>query len=364
MATTSIDNLISESGSKFGIGAAAGPLMRELLQVMTGGPGGLGAFLDRLRSAGLGAEVSSFIGGKSEVPLAPNTVDSVMGETTVVGIARRVGLAPAAAAAALGFAIPKMIGLLTPGGKLPTALPSDIQRFVGQGEQVSPMAMAGVRETEQVPPVAMATVPQSRNNWVWWLLGLAVLALIIWLLLARRPAPVHTVAAPPVPVPAAAPVAPPAPVKAVVENLNHELNNTVLNFPTASAVLPTESAPVLQQAADQIKTLPAGTVIMIGGHTDNVGNSAANLTLSQQRADAVRAALVQDGVNPSMLQARGFGDTRPLESNDTASGRLHNRRTEFTFAGNGANAPANGAAVTSSNGAGSATTTTTTTPSP
>jgi outer membrane protein OmpA-like peptidoglycan-associated protein/uncharacterized protein YidB (DUF937 family) len=349
MATTTLDNLISESGNKFGIGAAAGPLMRELLQVMTGGPGGLGAFLDRLRSAGLGAEVSSFLGGQSEVPLAPNTVDSVMGETTVAGIARRVGLAPAAAAATMGFAIPKMIGLLTPGGKLPTALPSDIQRFVGQGEQVAPMAMATVRDTGQVPPVAMATVPQSRNYLPWVLLGLAVLALLIWFLAARRPAPVHTAVAP-APPPAVAPAAPPAPVNTVVGNLNTELNNEVLNFPTASAVLPAAAGPELQHAADQIKTLPASSVIEIGGHTDNVGDAAANMTLSQQRADAVRTALVQDGVNPSMLTARGYGETRPIATNDTADGRLHNRRTEFTLNGAGpAAAPSNAPAAAPSN---------------
>src|SRR5262249_23173329 len=108
----------------------------------------------------------------------------------------------------------------------------------------------------------------------------------------------------------------------------------VLNFATGSAALPAASAPQLQQAAAQIKSLPAGSVIEVGGHTDNTGNAAANMTLSQRRADAVRDALIQNGVAPAMLTAKGFGDPRPIASNDTPDGRLQNRRTEFTLANN------------------------------
>src|ERR1700750_3140033 len=103
MATMALDNLIMESGRRTGIGSAAEPLTRELLQMMTGGPGGLSAFLDRFRSAGLGAEIASFLGGRNDAPLSPKAVDSVIGENTVAGMARRVGVAPAAAGAALGF---------------------------------------------------------------------------------------------------------------------------------------------------------------------------------------------------------------------------------------------------------------------
>jgi OOP family OmpA-OmpF porin len=115
--------------------------------------------------------------------------------------------------------------------------------------------------------------------------------------------------------------------------INRELSHKVLNFATGSAVLPESAAPQLQTAADRIKGLPAGTMVEIGGHTDNTGNAAANMALSQRRADAVRNALVQDGVSPTMLTAKGFGDTRPIASNDTPDGRQQNRRTEFNVAG-------------------------------
>lgn len=66
---------------------------------------------------------------------------------------------------------------------------------------------------------------------------------------------------------------------------------------------------------------------IIGGHTDSVGNAAANTSLSQERAGAVRAALVARGVAAQALQAAGYGDTRPVATNDTEEGRAANRRT-------------------------------------
>jgi outer membrane protein OmpA-like peptidoglycan-associated protein/uncharacterized protein YidB (DUF937 family) len=338
MATTTLDNLISESGRRTGIGAAAEPLTRELLQFMTGGPGGLGAFLDRFRTAGLGNEVASFLGGRSETPLPAKTVDTVIGETTVAGMARRAGVAPAAASTALGFEIPKLIGMLTPGGKVPNALPSDIQSFVGRGEQVSPVAMAAIREDEQVRPAAMATVREEKRGsltWLWALLALAVLAGLLWTLLSRNRAPETTaqVTTPAVTAPAVTTPTPPAVVTNTVSAINQDLSRSVLNSPTASAALPAASGPALQTAADRIKGLPAGSMIEIGGHTDNVGNADSNMALSQRRADAVRNALVQDGVASSMLTAKGYGETRPIASNDTADGRYRNRRTEFTVVG-------------------------------
>jgi outer membrane protein OmpA-like peptidoglycan-associated protein/uncharacterized protein YidB (DUF937 family) len=328
---TMIDNLTSELGSKFGIGSAARPLMRELLQLMSG-PGGLGAFLDRFRSAGVGNEVASFMGGKSETALPAKTVDDALGANTVAGIAQRVGIAPAVAGAALGFEIPKVISLLTPGGKLPNSLPSEIQTFLTPGEQVAPSAMATIREAEQVRPVAMTRVEKPKNYlWLFALLGLLLLGALLWAFLPRS-APVPAV--PKIAVAAPAPVPVPAPAAATISALRQSLSPTVLNFATGSAVLPAASLPALQQAADQIKSMPAGTVIEIGGHTDNVGAADANLALSQHRADAVRTALVQDGVNSAMLTAQGYGQTKPVASNDTPEGRAQNRRTEFTSATN------------------------------
>ncbi len=67
----------------------------------------------------------------------------------------------------------------------------------------------------------------------------------------------------------------------------------------------------------------------IDGHTDNTGETAHNLTLSQQRADAVKAQLIKMGIDAGRLTTKGFGDTKPISDNDTPEGRANNRRVEF-----------------------------------
>ena len=107
------------------------------------------------------------------------------------------------------------------------------------------------------------------------------------------------------------------------------LNKSIINFPTGSADVPPLSRELLQQAGGKFKQLPASTVVQIGGYTDNTGDPNANVQLSQSRADAVRNVLVQAGVSPSMLTAKGFGSADPVASNDTPDGRFQNRRIEY-----------------------------------
>lgn len=69
--------------------------------------------------------------------------------------------------------------------------------------------------------------------------------------------------------------------------------------------------------------------IEIGGHTDNVGSAGANLKLSARRAGAVRQYLLSQGIEKSRISARGYGETKPVASNDNEAGRRLNRRVEF-----------------------------------
>jgi outer membrane protein OmpA-like peptidoglycan-associated protein len=69
--------------------------------------------------------------------------------------------------------------------------------------------------------------------------------------------------------------------------------------------------------------------IKIMGHTDSVGKDAANQKLSEGRANAVRDDLIERGVAPERIEAIGYGESRPIDTNDTEEGRQNNRRVEI-----------------------------------
>jgi len=100
-------------------------------------------------------------------------------------------------------------------------------------------------------------------------------------------------------------------------------------FSTGKADLQPESRPVLKEIASTLKE-HADLNILIEGHTDNVGQAAANLSLSEARAAAVKTALVADfGIDEGRITTQGFGDTKPAAPNTTAEGKAQNRRVEI-----------------------------------
>ncbi|MGA8143646.1 MAG: OmpA family protein [Candidatus Acidiferrales bacterium] len=76
-----------------------------------------------------------------------------------------------------------------------------------------------------------------------------------------------------------------------------------------------------------------GLKLAVEGYTDSVGSDAFNLTLSQNRADAVRAYLVNQGLDPLTITATGYGKSGPVATNDTSAGRQQNRRVEIIISG-------------------------------
>ncbi len=101
-----------------------------------------------------------------------------------------------------------------------------------------------------------------------------------------------------------------------------------ITFDIDKANLKPESMGTINMIVNIMKSNP-DIKFEIDGHTDNTGNASHNLTLSQQRADAVKTQLVSMGINASRLTTKGFGDTKPIDTNDTAEGRANNRRVEF-----------------------------------
>jgi outer membrane protein OmpA-like peptidoglycan-associated protein len=73
--------------------------------------------------------------------------------------------------------------------------------------------------------------------------------------------------------------------------------------------------------------------VQVEGYTDNVGGDQYNLTLSQQRGDAVRAYLVSQGVSPDNISATGYGMSSPIADNATSAGRAQNRRVQMVVSG-------------------------------
>lgn len=101
-----------------------------------------------------------------------------------------------------------------------------------------------------------------------------------------------------------------------------------LTFQTASAVIDMEkSREQLSNIVEILKAYPK-LKLKVGGYTDNTGNPAANLKLSQARAEATVNALVDMGIERSRLEAEGFGQEHPVASNDTEAGRAQNRRID------------------------------------
>lgn len=102
------------------------------------------------------------------------------------------------------------------------------------------------------------------------------------------------------------------------------------NFETGKADLQEESYKVLDELVAYLNR-KEDERIELGGHTDNVGSAKSNLILSDARANTVRNYLISKGIDPNRVVAKGYGLTKPIESNKTAEGRAQNRRTEVTI---------------------------------
>jgi len=120
------------------------------------------------------------------------------------------------------------------------------------------------------------------------------------------------------------------PLEPILVNASLELKNIL--FETNAFKLKSSSFIELDKLVNLLNQNP-GVKVEIGGHTDNVGNAAENLKLSQNRAKSVVDYLVTKGVDAKRLLAKGYGSTKPIADNTTENGRARNRRTEMKVIG-------------------------------
>ena len=116
-----------------------------------------------------------------------------------------------------------------------------------------------------------------------------------------------------------------APTQVVLDKLN-SYAKTIL-FDTGKSSFRSETFSVLQSITAILKEYPESN-FTIEGHTDSVGSKTSNQTLSDSRANAVMAYLIENGVSSQRLNAYGFGEDYPIDSNTTKAGRFNNRRVE------------------------------------
>ncbi len=122
---------------------------------------------------------------------------------------------------------------------------------------------------------------------------------------------------------------PGTPKGAKVDNVGCVVSITLkVNFDTGKSVVKDEFLPEIELFANFMKNNP-DIKVEIQGHTDNVGNADANLKLSEDRAKAVMRVIVDKfGISENRITSKGYGMTKPIESNDTPEGRAKNRRVE------------------------------------
>jgi outer membrane protein OmpA-like peptidoglycan-associated protein/uncharacterized protein YidB (DUF937 family) len=321
-----MDMVLDEVESKFGLSSGnASSLLSSLLSYVNEQGTGLKGLLDRFKQVGLGDSVSSWLTGSAK-PISADNVENALGTNAISTIASRAGLSAATAASALAFMLPKVVQRLAPGGVLPTNLPSEFSSYV------SGRTAAATSSVRQAAYTGERAVNTGMQRFLWPIVGLVLLAIlgaVLWNRMALRNGAFNVEDQVRIAAQKASDALAALKPGFSAQELVGALNLDVINFASGSAEIPQDNYSFLNRAAAAIKAAPAGTIIEIGGNTDNTGDAASNMQLSQQRADAVRNYLVSQGVDPSVLVSRGYGNTQPVASDDTEEGKFRNRRIEF-----------------------------------
>jgi outer membrane protein OmpA-like peptidoglycan-associated protein len=214
------------------------------------------------------------------------------------------------------------------------AIPSGLGNALGLNSDSN---ICGAAPVPAVRPVAVAEAEKKGFPIWWWLLPLLlIIAGLLWWRSCNAPAG-----------PKMASITLPCGTKLSVEEglFTYNLANFMLkgsdsdlpktfvfdhlNFDSATTNLTSESQPTVTDLIAIMKCYPNMSV-KLEGHTDSTGDPQANKTLSLNRAEAVKALLVAGGIDAARIDTGGWGQEKPIASNDTDEGRAKNRRTELT----------------------------------
>jgi outer membrane protein OmpA-like peptidoglycan-associated protein/uncharacterized protein YidB (DUF937 family) len=268
-----LDAVINELASKFGLGSSATPLVREVLKLVTGAPGGFGGFLNQLKSAGLGTELLSWLGNPQAQSLLVPQVEKLFGASVLGAIAKKLGLGDGVVASATAYVLPKLIALLTPGGVIPTKLPSEVAAFLSPATPGAAPHHEGRHEEKK------------GLGWLGSAVGVLALAALAWLLTTLFSGPQHPVQTAQAPAavqaPAPKPVAAPAPVPAAAlpSSLSISNDNGVVHY---SGVV--SDAATRQSIIDQLTAIYGAA------------NIKGDITVDGQRASAPWLSKLHDAL--------------------------------------------------------------------
>jgi OmpA-OmpF porin, OOP family len=339
-AMRQVIDMASKGPADIGSAVIAGQLASPTSPLISSGKKFLTAVLGRGQDATLNA-----VSRESHLRAASAaTVLAVAGQSVLSFIGGRVRSEGMTATSLAAF-------LQTEGARMRESMPAGFY----EAPATPPIKETVTTRRIEVDPVIAQTVTKERSLWLWLLpLLLLLFGLLLWFLFRSRPAPV---AETPAPVETAAPAVPA--VSSLGNFVPRQLaDGTTLNIPergvegrllafiqdpaskpdkttwfdfdrllfsTGSATLQPQSLEQLNNIAAILKAYPS-THLTIGGYTDNTGDAASNLKLSQGRADNVTAELVKLGVAKDRLVAKGYGEEHPVADNSTEAGRAQNRR--------------------------------------
>ncbi len=332
------------------------PTLLNSVHGLASSPGGmtqLESLLGKVGDAGMLNNVAGLFSGGNATTDTMRMGKDLLG--TLVGgnlggltssVSNFAGISSSSATSLLSLAAPLVLGVLAK-LKYAQALTTGGLANLLSGQKASfaagiPAALLTHTQAPDVQGLKSVTVtrePEKSTNWGW--LALLLIPLLGWFLYSRgcNNPPVNTAVAR-----ESVKLCNGQSVSLLRDSFNYNLATFLangsnselpktfvfdhLNFDSATVNLTPESKATVDDLDVILKSCPDAQVQLVG-HTDSTGDSAANMTLSQNRANAVRDMLVAGGVAADRLSTAGFGQDKPVASNDTDEGRARNRRTEL-----------------------------------